>query len=44
MGGRDHTTAMHAYNKILHEIKENENEKLKQELESIRQTFTNSPY
>lgn len=44
MGGRDHTTAMHAYNKILKEIKENDNEKLKQELESIKQTFTNSPY
>ncbi len=44
MGGRDHTTAMHAYNKILNEIKENENEKLKQELESIKQLFTSSPY
>jgi len=44
MGGRDHTTAMHAYNKILKEIKENDNEKLKQELESIKQTFTNSLY
>lgn len=44
MGGRDHTTAMHAYNKILNEVKENENEKLKQELESIKQLFANSPY
>lgn len=44
MGGRDHTTAMHAYNKILNEVKENENEKLKQELESIKQLFASSPY
>ena len=42
MGGRDHTTAMHAYNKILNEIKENE--KLKQELESIKQLFSSSAY
>jgi chromosomal replication initiator protein len=39
LGGRDHTTAMHAYNKVYHEIKERENGKLKQELESIRQLF-----
>lgn len=44
MGGRDHTTAMHAYNKILKEINENDNEKLKQELESIKQSFNNSSY
>jgi chromosomal replication initiator protein len=44
MGGRDHTTAMHAYNKILTEIKEKDNEKLKQELESIKQLFTNLSY
>lgn len=44
MGGRDHTTAMHAYNKILNEIKENDNEKLKQELESIKQLFNTSAY
>jgi chromosomal replication initiator protein len=44
MGGRDHTTAMHAYNKIRNEIGENENEKLKQEMESIKQLFGNSPY
>jgi len=37
LGGRDHTTAMHAYNKILKEIKENENEKIKQEVDSIKQ-------
>ncbi len=39
LGGRDHTTAMHAYNKICHEIKEEENERIKQEIESIRQIF-----
>ena len=44
MGGRDHTTAMHAYNKIRNEIGENENEKLKQEMESIKQLFGSSPY
>ncbi|HOD86986.1 MAG TPA: chromosomal replication initiator protein DnaA [Candidatus Paceibacterota bacterium] len=44
MGGRDHTTAMHAYNKILNEIKENDNEKLRQEIESIKQLFNNSAY
>jgi chromosomal replication initiator protein len=37
LGDRDHTTAMHAYNKICKEIKENGNEKIKQELASIRQ-------
>ncbi len=44
MGGRDHTTAMHAYNKIRNEVGENENEKLKQEMESIKQLFGSSPY
>lgn len=44
IGGRDHTTAMHAYNKILKEVKENENEKLKQEIASIKQTLSNHPY
>ncbi len=39
LGGRDHTTAMHAYNKIYHEVKEKGNEKIKQEIESIRQLF-----
>jgi chromosomal replication initiator protein len=39
MGGRDHTTAMHAYNKINKEIKENNNERIKQESESIKQLF-----
>jgi chromosomal replication initiator protein len=44
MGGRDHTTAMHAYNKILKEVKENDNEKLKQDLESIKQLYANPLY
>ncbi|MBL7058612.1 chromosomal replication initiator protein DnaA [Patescibacteria group bacterium] len=35
LGGRDHTTAMHACNKIIRELKENV--KLKQDVESIRQ-------
>ncbi len=39
LGGRDHTTAMHAYNKIYQEVKERGNEKIKQEIESIRQLF-----
>lgn len=40
MGGRDHTTAIHAYNKIRKEVKELENEKVKQELNSIKQLFS----
>lgn len=39
LGGRDHTTAMHAYNKILNEIKNENNERLKQEINSIKQLF-----
>jgi len=39
LGGRDHTTAMHAYNKINNEVKDKGNEKIKQELESIKQLF-----
>jgi len=35
LGGRDHTTAMHAYNKIGKEIEKNE--KIKQDIESIKQ-------
>jgi chromosomal replication initiator protein len=35
MGGRDHTTAMHAYNKINKDI--NKNNVIKQEIELIRQ-------
>lgn len=42
LGGRDHTTAMHAYNKIYQEVKERGNEKIKQEIESIRQLFGHS--
>ena len=34
LGGRDHTTAMHAYNKIQNEIKNNE--KINQDIESIK--------
>jgi chromosomal replication initiator protein len=37
LGDRDHTTAMHAYNKINKEVKDSGNEKIKQELESIKQ-------
>ena len=43
LGGRDHTTAMHAYNKICNEVKDSENTKVRQEIESIRQLF-NQPY
>jgi chromosomal replication initiator protein len=39
LGGRDHTTAMHSYNKICQEVKEGGNEKIKQEVGSIRQLF-----
>jgi chromosomal replication initiator protein len=39
LGGRDHTTAMHAYNKISQE--KEENERLSQELNSIKQLFYN---
>ena len=42
MGGRDHTTAMHSYNKIQQEVKEKGNERIKQEIASIRQLFNNS--
>lgn len=42
LGGRDHTTAMHAYNKISHEVKDLKNEKIKQEIESIKQLFNQS--
>ncbi len=37
LGGRDHTTAMHAFNKILEEVENKENEKVIQEIESIKQ-------
>ena len=39
LGGRDHTTAMHSYNKIHREVTELGNEKIKQELASVRQLF-----
>ncbi len=42
LGGRDHTTAMHSYNKVNKEIQNGNNEKLKQELESIKQLFVQS--
>lgn len=37
LGGRDHTTALHAYNKIAEERQKND--RLNQEIDSIRQTF-----
>ena len=40
LGGRDHTTAMHAYNKICKELESNE--KIKQDIESIKQTMYGS--
>lgn len=39
LGGRDHTTAMHAFNKIQNSIKDNE--KIKQDIESIKQVIYN---
>ncbi|MFA6027383.1 MAG: chromosomal replication initiator protein DnaA [Patescibacteria group bacterium] len=39
LGGRDHTTAMHAYNKIVREIENNE--KLQQDLNLIKQKLYN---
>jgi len=41
LGGRDHTTAMHAYNKISQEIKNRGNEKIKQEIVSVKQLLNN---
>ncbi|PLX20434.1 chromosomal replication initiator protein DnaA [Candidatus Parcubacteria bacterium] len=40
LGGRDHTTAMHAYNKISKEVVDNE--KLKQDINSIKQLIYNT--
>ena len=40
IGGRDHTTAMHAYNKIAKEVLDNE--KLKQDINSIKQLIYNT--
>ncbi len=42
LGGRDHTTAIHAYNKIKKEIEENS--RTKQEIESIKQLLKNEQY
>ncbi len=42
LGGRDHTTAIHAYNKIKKEIKQNA--RTKQEIESIKQLLKNEQY
>jgi chromosomal replication initiator protein len=42
LGGRDHTTAMHAYNKITREL--SENSRIKQELESIKQLLKSEHY
>jgi len=39
LGGRDHTTAMHAFNKIDREY--NEDEKTKQSIDSVRQVIYN---
>jgi len=41
IGGRDHTTALHACKKIEKEIKENQNQKIEQELNSIEQLIKN---
>ncbi len=41
LGGRDHTTAIHAYNKISEE--KDKNERLNQELNSIKQLFYSLP-
>jgi chromosomal replication initiator protein len=43
LGGRDHTTAMHGYNKILDEIENKDNERVVQEIESIRQLLYSKP-
>ncbi len=41
LGGRDHTTAMHACTKITKEVEDNE--KIKREIESIKQSLYNTP-
>ncbi|PJB17162.1 chromosomal replication initiator protein DnaA, partial [Candidatus Falkowbacteria bacterium CG_4_9_14_3_um_filter_38_19] len=40
LGGRDHTTAMHAFNKICKEIEEDE--RLKQNINSVKQLIYNN--
>lgn len=42
LGGRDHTTAMHAYNKIQKELEKNE--KSKMEIESIKQCLYSNTF
>ncbi len=44
LGGRDHTTAMHAYNKIKKELTGNNNGRVRQEIESIKQLLNNEAY
>ena len=39
LGGRDHTTAIHAHNKVMREV--NENPKTKQDIDLIRQRIYN---
>ena len=39
LGGRDHTTAMHAYNKVSKEYQEDE--RMKQNINSIKQLIYN---
>ncbi len=40
LGGRDHTTAIHAFEKISHEVEENE--RLRQDVELLRQRLYNT--
>ncbi|MCD4761636.1 chromosomal replication initiator protein DnaA, partial [bacterium] len=40
LGGRDHTTAMHAYNKVEKQLEDND--KIKQDIESIKQLLYSS--
>lgn len=40
LGGRDHTTAIHAYNKIKRE--KDENERVNQDIQSIKQLLYGS--
>ena len=40
IGGRDHTTAMHAFNKITKDMEENE--RIKQDIESVKQLLYNN--
>jgi chromosomal replication initiator protein len=40
LGGRDHTTAMHAFNKILREV--DEDERMRQDINSIKQLINSA--